>query len=313
VPKFSPSGNAFVDSHSAVDRPTRTDLVKSDGTRLLTLSEMDISRLRAVGYTPAEEFIVKAADGTTDLWGVLYKPFNFDATQSYPVIEYIYGGPQTIEAPRFFAIDPTMMTTMNLPWALAQLGYIVVCLDARGTPGRSKAFHDAVYSNFTVGITDHAAAIRQLCERHSWMDAGRVGITGHSWGGYFSTCALLQEPDTYHAAVSYAPSYGPWDAIYYEPYLDLPLKNRAAYDRADIIGQASRLKGQLMIVAGTSDYFSIYSAMKMTRALIEAGIDHELCVVPQAFHQFVGAEDDYLMMKLTGWFDRYVKRRTTAG
>src|SRR6185503_8834947 len=125
---------------------------------------------------------------------VMYKPFNFDASRRYPVIEYIYGGPQTVETPRFFAIDKGMMSTMMLPWALAQLGYIVVCLDARGTPGRSKKFHDAVYQDFTVGIPDHACAIRQLCQRYPWMDLRRVGITGHSWGGYFSTCALIQEP-----------------------------------------------------------------------------------------------------------------------
>jgi len=113
----------------------------------------------------------------------------------------------------------------------------------------------------------------------------------------------------YRAAVSYAPSYGPWDAIYYEPYLDLPQKNRAAYDQAELTRQICGLKGHLMIVAGTSDCFAIYTAMKMTRALIEKGIDHEFVVVPEAFHQFVGAEDDYLMRKLTGWFDRYVRQR----
>lgn len=306
---FAPGGQAFIDTHSAVDRPTRADLVKADGTPVRVLSEMNISRLKAVGYTPPEEFTVKAADGVTDLWGVLYKPFDFDPARSYPVIEYIYGGPQTVETPRFFAIDKSMMSTMNLPWALAHLGYIVVCLDARGTPGRSKAFHDAIYGNFTVGIADHAAAIRQLCSRNGWMDANRVGITGHSWGGYFSTAALLLAPDTYHAAVSYAPSYGPWDAIYYEPYLDVPQKNPGFYRDADLIRQAAKLRGRLMIVAGTSDYFSIQTAMKMTWALIAAGIDHEFVPVPQAYHQFTGVEDDYLMMKLTGWFDRHVRQR----
>jgi dipeptidyl aminopeptidase/acylaminoacyl peptidase len=144
------------------------------------------------------------------------------------------------------------------------------------------------------------------------MDARRVGVTGHSWGGYFSTCALIQAPDTYHAAVSYSPGYDPWDAIIYEPYLNLPLKNRAAYENANIIRQASRVKGQLMILAGTSDDLVIISAMKMTWALIEAGVDHEFVVVPQACHQFVGAEEDYLLMKLTGWFDRHVKNRVVA-
>jgi dipeptidyl aminopeptidase/acylaminoacyl peptidase len=308
-PVFAPSGLGFLDTHSTVDRPTRTDLVRADGTQLRVLSRMDISRLEAVGYTPAEEFIVKAADGATDLWGVMYKPFDFDPSLSYPVIEYIYAGPQTIEAPRFFAIDKTVMTTMKAPWALAQLGYIVVCLDARGTPGRSKAFHDVVYGNWTAGIPDHVAAMCELTGRHSWMDADRVGVMGHSWGGYFSTCALLQAPDTYHAAVAYAPGYDPWDVIIHEPYLGLPQTNRAAYDAANIIKQARGIRRPLMIVAGSSDYIVINSAMKMTWALIEAGIDHEFVVVPQAFHQFVGAEENYLLVKLTGWFNRHVKHR----
>jgi len=309
-PTFAPNGKAFLDTHSAVDRPQRTDLVKSDGTVLRTVAQMDITRLKEVGYLPPEEFTVKAADGVADLWGVMYKPFDFDPARSYPVIEYIYGGPQMIEAQRFFVVEQSRFP--NLIWALAQLGYIVVCLDARGTPGRSKAFHEAVYRDWTVGIADHASAIRQLCGRHSWMDASRVGITGHSWGGYFSTCALIQAPEVYRAAVSYEPGYDPWDLIIYEPYLGLPQKDRSAYERADLFRQVGQLRGQLMIVAGTSDHYVFNSAMRMTRALIDAGIDHEFVVVPNAFHHFIGADEDYLLEKLTGWFERHLKDKEDA-
>jgi dipeptidyl-peptidase 4 len=308
TPVFAPAGHSFVDTHSTVDRPIRSDLVRADGTLVRTLSKMNISRLEAMGYNAPEEFIVKAADGMTDLWGVLYKPFNFEAARRYPVIEYIYGGPQTIETPRYFAVDPSMLSSMNIPWALAQLGYVVVCLDARGTPGRSKAFHDVVYGNWSAGLPDHASAIHQLCERHTWMDRARVGIYGHSWGGYFATLALIEAPDTYCAAVSYAPGYSPWDSVLYEPYLDLPLRNRAAYEKADITNHAPRVSGALMIVAGTSDPH-VGSALRFTRALIDAGIDHEFVAVPDAFHHFVGVEEDYLLMKLAGWFERHVKSR----
>ena len=112
--------------------------------------------------------------------------------------------------------------------------------------------------------------------------------------------------------MSSAPSYDPWEAIYYEPYLNLPLKSRVAYEDADLIKQASKLKGRLMIVVGTSDHFILSSAIKMTRALIEEGIDHEFVAMPQAFHQFAGVEEDYFLMKLTGWFDRHVKNRAVA-
>jgi dipeptidyl-peptidase 4 len=305
-PTFAPTGQAFLDSHSAVDRPTRTDLVKADGTRLRVLSEMDISRLEAIGYRPPEEFTVKAADGATDVWGVLYKPIDFDPSCSYPVIEYIYGGPQTIETPRFFAVEKRMMRSVNVPWALAHLGYIVVCLDGRGTPGRSKAFHDVICGNWTAGIDDHIRAMDQLCQRHDWMDARRVGIYGHSWGGYFATAALIRAPDTYYAGVAYAPGYDPWDSILYEPYLGLPCHNRAAYESADLVRHATGLRRPLLIAVGTSD-LNFNSSMKMTRALIDAGIDHELVVVPGAFHHFSGTEEDYLLSKLTAWFDRHVR------
>src|SRR3546814_12532083 len=129
---------------------------------------MDISRLEAVGYTPAEEFTVKAADGVTDLWGVMYKPHDFDPQKKYPVLEYIYAGPQIICAQRFFSVGP--MKNLNLSRALAQLGYIVVCIDARGTPGRSKAFQDVVYRAWAVHeIPDPAADLPQVCARQIWM------------------------------------------------------------------------------------------------------------------------------------------------
>jgi dipeptidyl aminopeptidase/acylaminoacyl peptidase len=311
APVFAPSGLAFLDTHSSVTRPIRTDVVRADGTLLRTIAQMDISRLQAVGYTPAEEFTVAAADGATELWGVLYKPFDFDPGRSYPVIEYIYGGPQTIETPRYFAMDPTAISSMRLAWALAQLGYIVVCLDARGTPGRSKQFQDAIYGNWTVGLADHANAIQQLCKRFPWMDRHRIGITGHSWGGYFSTCALIQEPETYLAAVSYAPHYDPWDGMLSEPYLGLPLENRVPYDEASLYARADSIRGQLLIVTGTSDN-GFSTVMKMTRALIDAGVDHELAVIPSGYHFFSGTEEQYFLKKLTGWFGRHVKNRAVG-
>ncbi len=304
---FAPSGQAFLDTHSAVDRPVRTDLVRADGTRMRVVSEMDISRLEAWGYTAPEEFTVKAADGVTDLWGVMYKPFDFDPARSYPVIESIYGGPQAIWAQRFFAV--TRSRYMNAVWAFAQLGYVTIMLDGRGTPGRSKAFQDFVHGRLKAGIKDHAAAIRQLCARHSWLDANRVGIFGASWGGSFSTYALMTEPDTYHAAVSHEPSYDPWHSIMYEPYLGLPQQNHAAYVAADVVAQAGTLRRPLMIVTGTRYNPCAPTAFKMTRALIEAGIDHELVVVPEATHSFVGAEEDYLLRKQFGWFERHIKNR----
>ena len=308
-PIFSPNNkmHTFIDIHSAIDRPVQTDLVKTDGTYLTTLEKMEFSLLSEIGYVPAEEYIVKAADGETDLWGVMYKPYDFDPKERYPVIEYIYGGPQINSVERSFSLNESTHFG-KIPRALAQLGYIVVCLDARGTPNRSKAFQDVVYQAWEVNvIPDHAAGISQLCERHSWMDVNRVGITGHSWGGYYSTLALIQAPNVYSTAVSSSPgAYDLWGYAIHEPYLGSPKENRAPYDNASLIARAGEVKGNLMIVAATSDH--IVSPIKMTHALMQAGIDHEFVLLPDTPHAYSGKAEDYFMMKLTGWFKRHLQQ-----
>lgn len=305
-PDFAPDGLSFLDSHSAMDRPAVTELRRADGTPVATVAATDIAALEAAGYRPPTEFTVKAADGETDLWGVMYLPADFDPAARYPVVEHIYGGPQIIAAARQFAIYDRR--SRNLPWALAQLGYVVVCLDARGTPGRGKAFQDVVYGAWGVNeIADHAGAVRQLIDRHSWMDGDRVGIMGHSWGGYFATAALIQAPDLYRAAVASSPGFIPRESILYEPYLGLPANNPEAYARADLTRQAERLKGALLLVAGTSESAPISDSMKMTRALIDAGIDHEFVVLPGEFHAYSGATERYFIDKAVAFLDRHLR------
>ena len=304
-PTFSPDGDAFLDVHSRFDRPFQSDLRRPDGTLLRTVARMDIAPLEAIGYVPPEEFVVKAADGVTDLWGVMYKPADFDPNSSYPVIEHIYGGPQIVATARQFSVSDR--AARNIPWAIAQLGYIVVCLDARGTPGRSKMFQDTVYGAWGVNeIPDHAGAVRQLLARHSWMDGDRVGIMGHSWGAYYSTLALIQAPNLFKAAVSSSPGYDPWDSILYEPYLDLPSRNRPAYDHAALPNHASKLKGALLIASGTSEFSVIGSAMKMSRALIEENLQHELVILPGEYHAYVGAGEEYFIKKAIDWFEKHL-------
>ncbi|MBN1221675.1 MAG: prolyl oligopeptidase family serine peptidase, partial [Candidatus Aminicenantes bacterium] len=139
----------------------------------------------STGWDSPEEFIVKAADEETDLYGVMYKPYDFDPGKKYPVIEYIYGGPQTTNVPRDFGQN-IFSEFQAFPRALAQLGYVVVILDARGTPERSKTFQDVIYGNWWRNeIPDHAGAIKQLGAEKSYIDLDKVGIFGHSWGGYF--------------------------------------------------------------------------------------------------------------------------------
>src|SRR5262249_36634614 len=175
-----PSRQVFIDTHSSIERPTSADVCGADGKLLQTLTTARIDA--ALRWTAPEEFVVKAADGKTDLYGVMFKPLNFDAAKKYPVIDNIYAGPQVTWVPREF-LGPTSIW----PQALAQLGFVVFVVDARGTPDRGKAFQDVVYGNFGRSeIPDHVAVLKQLPENRPYIDLDRAGIFGGSCGGYMT-------------------------------------------------------------------------------------------------------------------------------
>lgn len=190
----------------------------------------------------------------------------------------------------------------RLDRALAQLGFVVISVDARGTPSRSKAFQDVVYRNFgRHEIPDHVAAIRQLAKKHSFIDLERVGVWGHSWGGYFALRALIQAPEFFRVGLASAPSTDPYEAIYYEPYLDLPTRAKAVYDHADLYASADKIVGKLMVVSGTSDPMFV-NTMKMVHHLVRAGVDHELVLLPDARHAYLGRDDEYFVRKIVKHF-----------
>lgn len=302
---FSPDGQCFIDTHSAPARAPASGLRRKDGSVLnAQLQAADISRLQAIGYTPPEEFCVKAADGKTDLWGVMYKPHDFDPKKKYAVIEYIYGGPQLAIAEHSFIVHFSMGA---LAQRLAQLGCITVTLDARGTPERSKEFHDACHGTFCGTLTDdHAGAIRQLAERHPFIDGSRVGITGASWGGYSGFRCMAEHPEVYKAAVSQAPGYDPYASVLYECYLGLPHDNPAGYRKADALALAGRLQGEFMLACGTSDHATWTDAIKMSEALIRAGKVHEFVVLPEQYHGYDSVHDDYLWGKQAAFFRKHL-------
>lgn len=303
---LAPSRKFFVDTWSAVDRPPRTELRDVDGTLVQVIEEADTTRLRNVGWTPPEEFTVKAADGTTTLWGVMYKPHDFDPQRKYPLLEYIYGGPQTHSLPRdFCGSGGVAFRDPNFPRALAQLGYLVVTVAGRGTPWRSKAFHDVVYGDWADHVVkDHAGAIRQLAASRRYIDAQRVGIFGRSWGGYFSFRALAEAGDVYKSAASIVPAFDPHGGMLYEPYLGLPERNPEAYRRAEVFHLAPRVKGSLMMVGGTSDTSTYYDILRMTNALVEAGVHHDLVILPNQEHMFGGTAADFAREAIVRFFDR---------
>lgn len=307
--QFAPDFSIFIDTVEGPGLPPRSRVIAADGKMLHEFPEADVSALIAAGWTPPEEFAVKAADGETELHGILFKPRDFDPSLRYPVIEYIYGGPQVAMVPRRFKpLTPSRM--FSLP-ALAQLGYIVVVVDARGTPRRSKAFQDEVYGNWRYSVTaDHAAALRNAAATRPWMDLDRVGIWGHSWGGYFTVANMLDNPELYRAGVASAPGFDPYSAFIYEPYLGgVPSpRTKAAYDEALLYTDAHKLEGALMIIAGMNDIGVWHSAVNMTNALIEAGKAHELVVMPEQFHGYATAHENMAMKKMFEHFERYLQR-----
>jgi len=309
--RLSPSRKVFVDTWSSVSRAPRTEVRSVEGRLLHVLGETDTSRLRSIGWTAPEEFTVKAADGRTPLWGVMYKPYDFDPARRYPLIEYIYGGPQIHNLPTDFCgsgspthVDPAF------PRALAQMGYLVVVVAGRGTPGRSKAFQDVAYGDWAEHVVaDHAAAVRQLGAARSYVDLDRVGVFGRSWGGYFSFRLLADAGDLYQAAVSIVPGFDPYGGILYEPYLGLPEHNLAAYQAAAPFRLAPKIKGNLLMIGGTLDTSTYHDILKMANALVEAHVHHELLILPNQEHMYGGNAAAFARDEIIRFFDKSLRTR----
>jgi dipeptidyl aminopeptidase/acylaminoacyl peptidase len=276
----------------------------------LTIETMDISQLKASGWQAPVEFIVKDRNGENDIYGLMYKPTNFDASQSYPVVNYLYPGPQvgSIRGRHF-------RSARGDNQAIAELGFIVIEIDALGTPGRSKTFHEFYYGNMgDSGIPDQVSAIEQLAKRHNWIDATRVGIWGHSGGGFASTRALLTFPDFYKVAVSqagnhdnrnYADEWG-------EKYHGLEVINEEGisnYDSQANQLSVDRLQGKLLIAHGTTDTnVPPYNTLIVVEALIKANKDFDMLMLPNRDHGF--AREPYMMRKRWDYFVEHLMGAT---
>ena len=305
--QFSPSKAFFVDTHSSVDRPPRSELRSADGDPVETLSTADISALGALDWSPPEEFVVKADDGTTDLHGVLYHPPGFDPSRRYPIIEIMYPGSQTTAVPRDFVSNFWGVQAQ----ALAQLGFVTFIVDARGQPGRGKAFQDVVYK--AIGrneIPDHVATIRQLGAARPYMDLSRVGVHGYSWGGYFTLRAMLLAPDVYHVGVSGSPVVElesvAWVPV--EPYMLKPSENPEGYAYASNLTIADRLAGKLLITIGTADVNTPFAqTMRMAEALIRADKPFDLLVLPDQSHGLQGQSMTYFQNAMARYFVEHLE------
>ncbi|MFD5830341.1 prolyl oligopeptidase family serine peptidase [Lentzea sp. NPDC060358] len=286
VVTVSPDGRCFVDSASAVDTPPVTVVRDWSGQVLVPLERADITRLEATGWTAPERFRVKAADGVTDLYGVLHRPHGFDPSAKYPVVDTLYPGPQVNRVEPTF--DPGGMGLDAEP--LAALGFVVIALDGCGTPGRGKAFHDASYGRLADGggLDDHVAALHQLAAARPWMDLDRVAAFGHSGGGYATVRALLKHPETFKAGVSLS---GWHDARFFnQGFIETyeGAGNPEAYAASSNVDLADTLEGKLLLVHGEmDDQVHVDHTLRLAHRLIAAGKDFEMLVVPGAEHMFL--------------------------
>jgi len=304
---ISPSLCGFVDNHSFINRPPSAELRRMDGTLVTTIDRADISALEQLGWAPPEEFTVAGADGTSEVYGVLWKPHDFDATRRYPVIEVIYAGSQMPAVLRRFVPHEYGYYAQ----LLAQLNFVTVVMDSPGIPGRGKAYQDVVYKS--IGrheIPDHAAALHRLAETRPWMDMSRVGVHGKSWGGYFALRAMLQAPETYHVGVASAVAADltttAWSPVV--PYMGTPEENPEGYAFASCLGMADKLQGKLLITTATADRNTpFHQTMRMVEALIQAGKPVELMVFPDQHHWLEGQSLDYFNRLLKRYFVEHLE------
>lgn len=300
----------IVDNYSRVNTVPNAVLIDRNGNKVMDLQESDFSQLFAAGYQFPELFTVKAADGVTDLYGVMYKPYNFDSTKVYPIVDYVYPGPQ-VEAVYYPFTRMSVRTDR-----LAQAGFIVISVGQRGGhPSRSKWYHNYGYGNMRdYPLADHKAAVEQLAARYKYIDIDRVGIHGHSGGGFMSTAAILQYPDFYKAAVSCAGNHDNriynrwWSETHHGVKEEITEKGDTTfvYKIATNPEIAKQLKGHLMLVHGDIDN-NVHPAntIRVVDALIRANKRFEILILPGQRHGF-GDMDEYFYWRMVDFFSRWL-------
>lgn len=302
---ISPNGRYVAYNYSRLDLPTRLVVRRTADAALIgEIDHSDDSGLRAAGWRPPESFTVKAADGKSDLWGTIYLPSDFDPHKHYPIIDAEYASPLIAVVPHNFYTGFRGLQPLT-PASYAELGFVVVSVDARGTTFRSAAFTQARFGELNViGLDDHIAAIKALAQTRPYMDADHVGIVGHSYGGYAALRALLEFPDFYKVAIASAamcdsqgmyPDYQ-WTAFQGNPvYSDgtawrpKPDEVPSNWSRLNASSLVQNLRGKLLIQVGELDENALPAqVLQFTDALIKANKDFEMLYLPARDHQFIG-------------------------
>jgi len=301
-PMMSDSYRYFINSYSRVNTTPVSEIRDNSGKKVMDLETTDLTGLMAAGYRFPEPFAAKAADGVTDLYGVMYKPFDFDSAKKYPIIEYVYPGPQTE------AVNVSFSAAMDRTDRMAQLGFIVITLGNRGGhPDRSKWYHNYGYNDLRdYGLADKKYVVEQLADRYKYIDIEKVGITGHSGGGFMSTAALMQYPDFYKVAVSSSGNhenniYNRWWSEKHHGVKEIVAdsgESKFVYEIEKNTELAKNLKGKLLLVTGDIDN-NVHpgNTIRMANALIAAKKRFDFFMMPGQRHGYANYDEYFFWLK----------------
>lgn len=298
---ISPDGRWIVDAMSSPTEPTTTVLRSAfDGRVVMTLGKADASALLATGFTPPEPFVGVAADGTTPLYGMIWRPANFDPARTYPVIDQVYTGPTTTKVPVTWSQSITASTG-----SVAQIGAIIVNIDGRGTSRRGQAFRLPAYQNLgEVGLDDHIAMIRQMAAKYPYLDTSRVGVYGGSAGGYDAARFVLRRSDFFKVAVASSGNHDLRLDKAWWPEVSMGTASPEVWERNSNLSVAANLVGKLLLIHGDiDDNVPVTSSMRLANALIQAGRDVDLVVLPNTTHR---VNQPFFWRKLRDYFTRYL-------
>jgi dipeptidyl-peptidase-4 len=299
---LAPSGQYFVDAYSTPETPPVAVLRDLNGKTIVTLETADISRLRATGWKPPMPITVKARDGKTDLYGLMYVPTNLDRAKKYPIVNHIYPGPQTGSVG-----GRSFSPARGDAQALAELGFIVVEIDGMGTPWRSKAFHDAYFGRMGDNtLPDQVAGMKELAQRYPFIDINRAGIYGHSGGGFAAADAMFKYPDFFKVGISEAGNHDQreyeddWGERYQGLLVRMPDGGDSYAAEANQI-YAKNLKGKLLLAHGTTDdNVPPYNTLLVVNELIKANKDFDLILLPNRAHGF--GNEPYMVRRRWDYF-----------
>jgi dipeptidyl-peptidase 4 len=304
---WSPTQRYFVDTYSQPNMPPVTVLRDIEGKLLATIEKTDISRLTATGWKAPEVITVKARDGVTDLYGLLFMPTNLDPNKKYPIVNYIYPGPQGGSVGSW-SFSPARSDHQ----ALAELGFVVVLIEGTCNPRRSKSFHDACYGNMADNtLPDQISGMRQLAQKYPFIDLERVGIWGHSGGGYATAMAMFRYPDFFKVGVSQAGNHDNrnYEDDWGERYIGLEVKDasgKSNYEDQATQVHAKNLRGKLMLAHGMmDDNVPPYNTLLVVDALVKANKDFDLILFPHARHGF-GSDNLYMTRRRWDYFVRHL-------